>query len=156
MRYLLRQLLDEMKGKVVSNLEEIKKKESVIRELLQAPYSHQKNISLERQFISNKELLAENMDYLELQIKIVAMIDKYKNTDLIRLPLESIIEQEPLNIDFFTETIDGRLAFNEYHPNYNDEYFINRLLAYYLEHEKFEECKKLVDLKIKIKGSISL
>jgi len=156
MRYLLRQLLDEMKEKVVSNLDEIKKNESKIRELLAAPYSHQKNISLEKQFIQNKNTLAENMDYLELQIKIVALIDKYKNTDLIKLPLESIIEQEPLNIDFFNETIEGRLAFNEYHPNYYDESFINRLLTYYLDQENFEECKKLIDIKTKIKGSISL
>jgi len=106
MRYLLRQLLDEMKEKVVSNLDEIKKNESKIRELLAAPYSHQKNISLEKQFIQNKNTLAENMDYLELQIKIVALIDKYKNTDLIKLPLELIIEQEPLNIDFFNDLLN--------------------------------------------------
>jgi hypothetical protein len=152
MRYLLRQLLDEMKNKVVANLEEVKKNEAGIRELLSAPYSNEKNISLEKQFIRNKNLLAENMDYLELQIKIVTIIDKYKNSDLIRLPLESIIEQEPLNIDFYNETIEGRLAFDEYHPCYNDEEFIDRLLNHYLEQENFEQCKKLLDIKTKIKA----
>jgi hypothetical protein len=150
MKGLLKQLLHEMKERVVTNLEIIKKNEIEVKRLLAEPYSEDKNRFFQVSFSTNREILNDNLDYLELQLKIVGFMSKYNQSELMKQSFASMLKKDPSNIDFFNETVNGRFEFNEYHPYYRDEEFIDRLMAYYLEHERFEECENLTRIKKKI------
>ena len=150
MKGILKQLLDEMKEKVITNLEIVRRNETIVKNYLSEPESSIKSEVLQNSFTANRIILNDNMDYLELQLKIVNLINKYRQTEIMKLPYNSIIEKDLANIDFFIETIEGRFTFNEYHPYYRDEDFIDRLMAYYLEQEQFEECERVACIKKRI------
>jgi hypothetical protein len=150
MKGILKQILEEMKGKVITNLETIKKNEKIVKSSMLEPDSEEKNNFIQSTLSENSSILTNNMDYLDIQLKIVNLMSKYSNTELMKQPFYSIIKQDANNIDFFKETVEGRFVFNEYHPYFRDEEFIDRLMAYYLENEKFEECQNLTKIKKKI------
>jgi hypothetical protein len=149
MKELFKKILDEMKVKVMTNLEQAKEQESDIRKLLSSPETFEKAFNMQKKFERTREILSENHDYLELQMKIVKLIDKYRNTGFMNTPFTPSPEKK-VDIDYFTETIDGRMIFNEYHPYYLDEIFINDLISYFLAKENYKECQRLIELKNKI------
>lgn len=149
MKELLKKLLDEMKVKVMTNLEQAKEHESDIRKLLSSQETFEKAFNMQKKFERTRQILSENHDYLEIQMKIVKLIDKYRNTDFMNMPLAPKTEKK-IEIDYFKETIEGRMVFNEYHPYYLDEIFIGDLITYFLKKENFEECQRLIELKNEI------
>jgi hypothetical protein len=149
MKELLKKLLDEMKIKVMANLEQAKEQESDIRKLLSSPETFERAFNMQKKFERTREILNENHDYLEIQMKIVKLIDKYRNTDFMNIPITQLSEKK-IEIDYFIETIEGRLIFNEYHPFYLDEIFITDLISFNLKNENYEECKRLLEIKNKI------
>jgi hypothetical protein len=150
MKELLNAVLERIKSKVFENLEAAKKNEENIRELLLNPETYERAYNLQLKFDFNHKILHENQDFLELQLKIVNFINKYRHTDLMQMPLVENAKIDQSNIDYFAETIAGRITFNEYHPYYLDEAFINMLLEHYQQEEKYEECQRLSEIKRKI------
>jgi hypothetical protein len=147
----LRQLLDEMKDKVLDNLKTVKENEVDIRELLTNPDTYERAFNIQMKYKFNKKLLNENMAYLEVQHKIVNLLSKYGNTEFMKTPLQTLLARS-LDTDYFKETIKGRLVFNENHPYYRDEQFIDLLLQHYLSVEDYNECNRLKAIKEKVKS----
>jgi hypothetical protein len=150
MKEHFRQLLAMMKEKVVNNLAQVKDNEKDIRMLLQQKDTFEKYHDLKLHFKTNKAILAENMDYLELQIKLVNFINKYRNSEFMKSSRATVLQRDPAEIDYFTETTTGLLEFNEYHPFYRDEIFLNKLAQYYLDIEDYKECQRLEQIRKKI------
>jgi hypothetical protein len=151
MKDLLRQLLEEMKDKVLENLKEVKENETDIRKLLMNPDSFERAFNLQLKYKYNRKLLNENIDYLDVQHKVVNLISKYSQSELMKTPLETLLAQS-LDIDYYTETIAGRMTFNENHPYYRDSQFIDQLFQHYITIEDFEECKRLNSIKSHLKS----
>ena len=146
MKELLKKLLDEMKVKVLTNLEQAKEQEGDIRKLLSCPETFEKAFNMQKKFERTRQILSENHDYLEIQMKIVKLIDKYRNTEFMNTPIVKSPEIK-IEIDYFKETVEGRLVFNEYHPFYLDEIFISDLISFNLKNENYEECQRLIEIK---------
>lgn len=144
MKELLKQILDEMKIKVINNLETVKEYERNIKELSSQPETYARAFNLQMKRKRSRQILNDNLDYLELQLKIIHFIDKYKNSDFLKAPLAPIILK---NVDYFKETIEGRIEFNDTHPYFKDESFIEKLINYYLSIEDYVICDKLFKLK---------
>jgi len=151
MKEHLRQLLNEMKDKVLDNLTLVKENEVDIRELLTNPDSYERAFNIQIKYKCNKKLLNENMDYLEVQHKIVNLLSKYGTSDFMKTPIQTLLERS-IDIDYFKETIDGRITFNENHPYYRDEQFIDLLLEHFLSIEDYLECNRLTAIKEKVKS----
>lgn len=150
MKDLLHEILGEMKERVMNNLNVVKENESNIRKLLLNEDTFERAYQLQLHFKKNKKLLNENLDYLELQLKIVNLINKYGRTDFMKTQFIQLVKENMLNIDFYDETIKGNILFNENHPYYRDEAFIDKLLAHYLSLENFEECSRLTAIKKRV------
>jgi hypothetical protein len=150
MKELFKAVLKNMKIKVLENLEAVKKNETNIRELLLHPETYERAYNLQLKFNLNRKILHENQDFLELQLKIVNFINKYRHTDLMKMPLIEIAKTDQSNVDYFAETIAGHIAFNVYHPYYRDVIFINMLIEHYQHDENYEECQRLLEIKRKI------
>lgn len=143
MKTVLKQLLEEMKSRVSANLTLVRENENDVRRLLLRKDSYEKAYNLQLHFKNNKSILSENMDYLELQLKIIKLMNKYRNSEVMKSSLESLLLKVPSNIDYFKETIEGKLLFNEYHPNFQDNAFIYKLMSHYLNLEEYTECQRL-------------
>ena len=144
MKYLLKQILDEMKNKVVSNLEMVKEYKTDIKELLLHPESYARAFNLQMKKKRSRQILNDNLDYLELQLKIIHFIDKYRTNDILKSPLPPVILK---NVNYFKETSEGRMKFDERHPYFHDESFIEKLMHYYVSVEDYESCKNLSRIK---------
>ncbi|MFW5657829.1 MAG: hypothetical protein ACOCYF_00115 [Bacteroidota bacterium] len=163
MKKLLQKALDGLKNHVHHNLIEIRKSQMVIRDILQEPVSSDRSDKLDREYKSNKELLKENQDFINLQLTIVSFIEKYSSiideggdekifpdevSEFIS-PDEKELSPEtgPDSDDvLFEKTITGQLEYNIFHPRYKNEEFFARLLKYYQEKEDYEQCSILVNV----------
>lgn len=149
METILKQLLEQLKSRVHGNLEVVKGNEKIIKEILQLPDSSRRTSLLQAKFQENSDLLNENLDYLELQIKLSSFTDKYSRTEAKKIE-EELEEQEVIysgDTDFFKETIEGRIKFNEKHPHYCDDEFLGQLINYYTDKEEYEKCQELMAYK---------
>ena len=147
MRDLFKQILDEMKVKVMKNLSQVKENEVDMRKLLMNRDTYKQAFDLQMHFGKNRKLLSENLEYLELQLKIVNLVSKYGRTEFMKTPFDQILSTNTTNVDYFTETISGNIFFDKNHPYFNDEVFIAQLLNYYEKTENYEECKRLNDFR---------
>lgn len=143
LKLVFRQILEMMKTKVVSNLEEIKTYEHEVRDILnnRTGFEKENEIKIKQQL--SRTLLAENNDYLELQLQIVNLVNRYSAAAFMNNSLEELMQSGPGKTDYFTETINGNIFFNEFHPHFSDKNFINNLIDHYLASENYEECERL-------------
>lgn len=159
MKDLLKQTLNILKERVQYNLTLIRKNEKVVKEILQEPVSSNRSEKLNERYAINKIMLEENNDSIKLQLSIIQFLDKYEkqfdefiqNTqndaaEYIQKTnsekLENIVEMS--KDDYFDLTINNGITFNEEHPYFKDDDFLNRLLEYYTYEEKYEVCTKLI------------
>jgi hypothetical protein len=152
LKILFKQIMEEMKRRVIENLEEVKSTQGKlsIDEARQFEY----DFKLYQKQKYNKTLLAENKDFLELQLKIVAFVNKYYKSELMNIPVSNFLERHPEKIDYYSETIQGKIKFDEYHPYYFDSNFIDKLIEFYLSAEDYNECNRLKQIKIKVTSLI--
>jgi hypothetical protein len=147
MKDLFNQLLEEMKDKVMKNLEAVKAFEAEIKKISNTPQNAAMEVYLESRRKKSRQILTNNLDYLELQLKLIQFVDKYRKHDILVQPLpEGKKFIDPLR-DYFADTVEGRLPFDKYHPFYTDEAFIDRLLAYYISKEDYRKCEQLTQLR---------
>ncbi len=139
----LKNTLEELKLKILENLETIRLNDKVISLMMVTPQTTEKLNKLKEKFEENKELLNENVTILDAQFKIVSMISKFKSSD----DTQSVSNIQKNINELFNETITGKLNFDKKHPFYKDQEFINQLISHYSSNEQFEECNKLLDLK---------
>jgi hypothetical protein len=161
---MLRATIEEMKNKVQFNLNKIHENERMIRELLKKPVSTSRSEQLEEKFSLNKEMLRENKDAIKIQLSLVQFLNEYrdslgeyeKRTDQIVAEVEKettenkVKEQEDEAVEMqriFNLTVAGELPYDEHHPFYEDTAFIDHLLEHYQEHEEYEKCAPLVEMR---------
>lgn len=144
MKDLFRQILEEMKDKVMHNLDAVKEHEGEIKKLSAQTETYARDFNLQMKRRLSRQILSDNLDYLELQLKILNFIDKYKFEGFMKMELPPIIRS---GVDYFKETIEGNIEFNARHPFYRNEQFIDRLMQFYLSKEDYANCDKLAKLK---------
>jgi hypothetical protein len=147
MKETIRKTIELLKEKVKGNLLEIQNNQKDIRSLLKEPVTSERSAQLEAKYASNKTLLAENNDFINVQLTLTNFLDKYNSSDifektLVVAPILSTNEKE-----CFELTINGQIPFNSEHPFYNNDSFFNKLLVHYQNIEDYESCSKLVRVK---------
>ncbi|MFC2096204.1 hypothetical protein ACFLQ3_00725 [Bacteroidota bacterium] len=153
----LKNSVEILKNRIRANLELIHQNELRIKKILKEPVSEIRSKKLDRKFNVNKKILNENKDALKLQREVMKFIETYQNNfnDFIEL-LESsndyskaiISEENTTSIsrdDYIELTIKGAVKFDNKHPYYNDESFLNDLLSYFISIEDYEMCSRLAN-----------
>jgi hypothetical protein len=152
MKDMIQKTIDSLKDKVRANLLEIQNNQKDIRELLKQPVSQERTDKLEQRYILNRALLAENNDFINVQLTLSNFIEKYGNTNIFTQVLRG---DEPLTEDeCFEMTVNGKMPYNSKHPYFKNNLFFNRLLEYYQNIEDYENCSKLVNTRHKKQGLI--
>jgi hypothetical protein len=152
MKALIQRTIDLLKKKVKENLEAINKNQTTLNEMLNQPVSGERTYKIEKNYAANKALLAENNDFITLQLSLLNFLEKYKDALSVREEEES---DKPDTISFlddeelFELTIQGKLGFETGHPKYEDDVFLNKLLSYYASIEAYEKCNAILSLKRK-------
>jgi hypothetical protein len=79
MKKLLELAVELLRARVQRNLAMIKGNQDDIRGILKQPYSGKRSEILDSKYDFSKKLLAENNDFINLQITVVNFLQKYKN-----------------------------------------------------------------------------
>ena len=153
----LKKTVEVLKQRIRYNLELIHQNENTIKEILKEPVSEIRSQNLNQRFNYNKKLLTENNEAIKLQRDILNYLDKY-NTDMIEFIIpesgELNLDKELLKTkvveiskeDYFELTINGQIDFDNRHPFFNDEDFLNDLFSYFISVEDYEMCNQLKKL----------
>jgi hypothetical protein len=152
MKEIVLKTIESLKDKVRANLLEIQNNQKEIRNLLKQAPSQERTDNLEERYTLNRVLLAENNDFINVQLTLTNFIEKYGNTHIFTQILENA---EPQSEDeCFELTVNGKMCYNSKHPYFKSDTFFQRLLEYYQIIEDYEKCSKLVNLKHKKQGLI--
>lgn len=148
MKDLIQKTITVLKLKVKTNLELINKNQIKINEILREPTSTKRNEIFEKHYELNKSLLAENNDFINIQLTLINFLEKYKSSSV----LENNQQKATVTIvknkeELFSLTINGTISFDPDHPLYNDNSFFNKLMDYYQSTEEYEKCQELMNLK---------
>ena len=148
MKELIQKTIALLKSRVKNNLELINKNQVKIKEILKEPNSSKRTTSFEEHYETNKSLLAENNDFINIQLTLINFLEKYKDSPLLKdnppvIEIETIKDAKEL----FKLTVKGKIAFDKKHPQFNNESFFRRLLKYYQDIEAYEKCQALINLK---------
>jgi hypothetical protein len=148
MRELFQKTIDVLKKRVKNNLKSINNNQKVIKELLAQPSSPSRAAEFERYYSANKTLLQENNDYINIQLTLINFLEKYKGTAVLddSLPVVDIYSITD-EVEVLDLTLKGVVAFNENHPRFRDEMFIDKLISHYESLEQYEKCHELSNLK---------
>jgi hypothetical protein len=146
MKELMQQTIRILKDKVNHNLEIIKENQQHIKEILKEPYSDDRSRRLKERYDTNKTLLMENNDFINVQLTLINFIDKYKNS-VVMAEVQSNRHNMSSHADFFQATIAGELPYDQKHPFFNDEEFFGKLLNHFQNREDYEMCSKLIRTK---------
>lgn len=144
---MIKKTIDVLKEKVKSNLLEIQNNQKEIRNLLKQPISAERSTCLEEKYALNKILLAENNDFINVQLTLTNFYEKYSNSDIFVKEVGPAPVQFKNEKECFELTINGQLTYNQDHPYYNDDKFFRKLLQHYQSLEDYEKCSKLVKEK---------
>jgi hypothetical protein len=145
----LKSILENLRKEVKENLKTINQNRQTI-DLLKSSISETDELKpqIETLYDTNKTLLLVNDANLKLQNGIVQFITSQQkvinsNKTVMKVP----VPKKDGKIDFFKLTVDGEIPFNEFHPKFNDEKFIQKLIEYYIHTEEYEECGRIQKIK---------
>jgi hypothetical protein len=152
---IIREAIDTLKLRIKANLTLIHNNEQKIREILNEPVTEKRSEKLRVRFSYNRKLLQENTDSINLQKDLNAYLENYlQNSEIIvennKTTKSSLQEEDVQSIskeDYFNLTINNVIEFDNQHPYFTDETFLNDLLNYFTETEEYEKCSLLVNLK---------
>ena len=148
MLQLINKTIEGLKVRVKNNLELINENQKEIKVILEKQDSPEKRLEFDKLFNKNKELLAQNNDYINIQLTLINFVEKYKTTSVLQedssvVDIYSITDEK----EIFELTKKGVLPFNEAHPKFEDSTFIDKLIQHYGQEEDYEKCQELVELK---------
>ncbi len=150
MKEILQTTIEQLRFHVMKNLELVRENEREIKEILKEPVSPSKAQILSEKYDYSKRVLAENNDFINLQLSIINFIYKYKGVWEQEGELAPVSEIQTTSLsrdECFQLTIDSKLAFDSKHPFYNDESFFDNLLDFFKAQENYEKCDELVKMK---------
>lgn len=147
MKELLQATIEQLRFHVMKNLELVRENEHQIREMLKMPVSEDRAFVLSDKYDFSKKKLAENNDFINLQLSIINFVHKYKGVwdkknemACVREPgLPYLTRQE-----CFQLTIDAKMEYGPDHPFYDDDSFFYHLLEFYKSREDYEKCDEIV------------
>jgi len=148
MKDMIKRTTELLKEKVKSNLFEIQNNQKEIRNLLKQTVSAERSAELEEKYSLNKILLAENNDFINVQLTLTNFLEKYNTSDIFETEQSTILSSKGTgDKDCFELTVNGIVPFDAQHPLFNDDNFFQKLLHYYQDMEDYENCSKLVKEK---------
>ena len=142
----LRNTIELLKNRVIDNLKKVKENENEVRNLMNYPFTGEREKAIKELCQFNKEILAENKEAINIQMAIIKYLSQYrKELQNVRVVKKN---EEPEEVkasedDYFALTITGILKFDQDHPMYNDPVFYEKLLNYFISHEDYEMCTYL-------------
>jgi hypothetical protein len=145
MKAMIRKTIDKLREKVKENLTQIQNNQKDIRELLKQQVSGSRTEKLEKKYAINKSLLAENNDFINVQLTLSNFLEKYEQTAFLSEENSASVFKD-VN-ECFELTVNGFLMYDSCHPYYSDDNFFKRLLDYYQQLENYEKCSELVNTK---------
>ena len=124
MKELIQKTITLLKLRVKNNLELINKNQVRIKEILKEPNSSKRTTRFEEHYETNKGLLAENNDFINIQLTLINFLEKYKDSSILE-DNPPVIEIKPIKDEkeLFKLTVEGETAFNRKHPQFNNESF---------------------------------
>ena len=145
-------MIELLKTQVKSNLEIINQNEDIIREISNHPESTQQMATYQRHYMENKNLLAENNDFTNLQLTLLKFLKQYKHNEIFNSPA-SLDEVDPKQDPgyVFELTVTGKIPFNHRHPFFESSDFFSQLLTHFEKTEQYEKCKELIEVKKEIR-----
>ena len=146
METTLTNTINALKEQIRLNLEEVRKNETRLRETLFIKGDNEVRKSASQILDENQNLLMQNFDILNLQLSLLKIVNSQstkKNIAQTQLKEESKAKY----IDFFKETIEGRMEFDKSHPLFNDEVFLEKILNYFMQNENYEMCEHIKKTK---------
>lgn len=146
MKTMIRKTIDMLRERVKGNLTQIQNNQKGIRDLLKQQVSEKRTELLEEKYAINKALLAENNDFINVQLTLTNFLEKYEDSIILADGDGTMPVYKDEN-ECFEHTVNGFLIFDHSHPYYNDENFFNRLLIYFQQLEDYEKCSELVNTK---------
>lgn len=148
MKDLIQKTIALLKLHVKNNLEVINQNQTKIKEILKEPSSAERSMNFEKHYEVNKNLLAENNDFINVQLTLINFLEKYKNSGLLQdsQPISDIDEHMDEE-DVFKLTVMGKIDYDKNHMYFDDKKFFEKLIKFYQEREEYEKCKELLDLK---------
>lgn len=147
MKDLLKKTIESLKEKVKLNLFEIQDNQKEIRNWLKQPVSEHRTAELEEKYALNKILLAENNDFINVQLTLSNFLEKYSGTEVldnekVKVPCGNMSED-----NCFEMTVNGKISFDSNHPFFRNDDFYNKLLSHFQRIEDYERCMHLVNAK---------
>lgn len=141
-------MIESLKNQVRHNLLIINQNEDIIRDLASHPESASQMAAFDKYYEENKNLLAENNDFTNLQLSLVQFLNRYRHSELLN-DAESLDEvdtkQDPNYV--FELTVTGKIPYNPRHPFFNSQDFFSQLLTHFEKTEQYEKCKELIEVK---------
>ncbi len=146
---LFRKAIEALKNRVNFNLKEIKLNETKFRSILTEEDTRNRQDELNKILETNKNLLSENFDFINVQVTLYKFLEKYRYheifQDSLQIENKNIDEQEV--IKYFEYTVNGKLPYTSDHPLYNDINFFKKLIKYYEDREEYEKCAEIMNTK---------
>ncbi|NJO69870.1 MAG: hypothetical protein HC830_11840 [Bacteroidetes bacterium] len=142
MKELLQSTIEQLRLHVMKNLELVRENEREIKEMLQEPVSVSRARTLTEKYNFSKKVLAENNDFINLQLSVINFIYKYKDLwgqEAVLVEVEKSVPVEISREECFQLTVESRMDFGPDHPYFNDEGFFGNLLEYYQLQENYEK-----------------
>lgn len=146
MKEILQNTIEQLRFHVMKNLELVRENEREIKEMLKDPVSASRARQLTEKYDYSKKVLAENNDFINLQLSIINFIYKYKNVWDQEKEM-AVVAEIPASLtreECFQLTIDSKLEFDPNHPFFFDDSFFITLLEFYQDQENYEKCNELV------------
>ena len=139
--------LSFMKERVEVNLKKIKSNGNITKKILEEPVSFERAEKLKIYQGENKALFEENQELILLQNSITFFLVKSKTRNEVLKDYADDNPNDCIEISFeecLQQTIEGKLAFDENHPCFNNDEFIEKLLFHYEQLEQYEKCAEIV------------
>jgi hypothetical protein len=148
MKKLLQDMIELLKNQVKNNLEIINQNEEGIRQIADNSDTTQQITVFQRLYMENKNLLAENNDFTNLQLTLIKFLTKYKHSELLNDPA-SLDEVDPRQDPeyVFELTVTGKIPYNSHHPFFESPDFFLQLMDYFEKTEQYEKCKEIIEVK---------
>ncbi len=152
MEKLVNKILKILKDHVNENNREIQYNQEEINRMLNENSFKDRHKELDHKYALNKELLDENDDFINMQLRISEFMEKYSHLFAWDEPEETEAKDSDANemMPYFNKTVTGQMKFGPAHPQFNNPKFFSELLKHFQEMENYEMCDYL--LKIREKG----
>lgn len=151
MKDLLQNTIEQLRSHVMKNLELVRENEKEIKEMLEEPVSATRARALSDKYEYSKKILAENNDFINLQLSIINFIYKYKSVwgqETVMAVVEEVKAQQEISRDeCFELTVESKMEFDSRHPYFDDDSFFNQMLEFFQQEEDYERCDALVKMR---------